>query len=404
MWRTTALALALGMTVGSPASAQTSTIVAACESLGTAEIVFVGRPGPATRMKGFGQAALTKAAEMKDRANEALIATLVSREQFFTSPTPEQQELARKFMEATQAYNALVAQMPHTEELVLQPVQIVMPILGASTTELLVWNTTSAELSTEQTYLFYATRPFSFAPEIVRLEREPVDFLQAQGAVSLLEHAVAAGKGASVYGSLVLEDRAPNVGTRTTPLGGVRVRLKVNDHVFTGTTRANGTFSFTGVPPGRITLEPLLPDGLTLDGHVTRDNYGAGCIPLRLRAKLNGRIRGRILDEHGRPVNQQRVVLQPFQSTNAYHADARTNEDGEFEIASVAPGAYVLGVNLMDPPACSLPYPPIFHPGTTARAEATRIVVVRGTVHDGFDWTLKDKLESLSATCETAVQ
>ena len=404
MWRTTALALALGVTLGSPAFAQTSTIIAACEGLGTAEVVFVGRPGPAMTMKGFGEEALSKAAEKKDRANEALTATLAAPKQFFTSPTPEQKELARKFVEATQAYNALVAQMPHAEELVLQPVQIVMPILGVSATELLVWNTTSAELSSEQAYLFYATRPFSFAPEIVKLEREPLDFLQAHGAVGLLEQAVAAGKGASVYGSLVLEDRAPKKGTTTTPLGGIPVRLKVNDTVFTGTTRANGTFSFTGVPPGLMTLEPLLPDGLTIGSHVTHENYGAGCIPVHLRAKLNGRIRGRILDEQGRPVSQQRVVLQPFQSTNAYHADARTNEDGEFEIASVAPGTYVLGVNLMDPPRCSLPYPPIFHPGTTARADATLIVVGRGTVHDGFDWNLKEKLESFSATCQTAVQ
>jgi hypothetical protein len=286
----------------------------------------------------------------------------------------------------------------------LHPVHIVTPILGVSATELLVWNTTSEELSTEQAYLFYATRPFSFAPDLVKLEREPLDFLEAHGAMSLLEQAVAAGRGASVYGSLVLEDRPPNVGTTTTPLGGIHVRLKVNDNVFTGTTRANGTFSFTGVPPGLITLEPLLPDGLIIGSHVTHENYGAGCIPLQMRAKLNGRIRGRILDEQGKPVTQQRVVLQPSQSTDAYHADARTNEDGEFEIASVAPGTYVLGVNLMDPPRCSLPYPPIFHPGTTARADATLIVVGRGTVHDGFDLNLKEKLESLSAICETAVQ
>ena len=403
MWRTTVLALALGVTLGPPAFAQTSIIVAACEGLGRAELVFVGRPGPAMTRKVF-EDALARAAEERDRANEALIAGLAAPEQFFRSATPEQKELARKFVEANDEYNALVASWPNTEAFALHPVHIVTPILGVPATELLVWNTTSAELSTEQAYLFYATRPFSFAPEIVQLEREPLDFFQAQGAVSLLEQAVAAEKGTSVYGSLVLEERAPKGGMTTRPLAGVRVRLKVNDNVFNGTTRANGTFSFTGVPPGLMTLEPSLPDGLAIGSHVTHENHGAGCIPIHLRAKLNGRIRGRILDERGRPVSHQRVVLQPFQSTNAYHADARTNEEGEFEIASVEPGTYVLGVNLMDKPRCTLPYPPIFHPGTTVRAEATLIVVGPGTVHAGFDWNLKDRLERLSATCETAVQ
>ena len=403
MWRTTALALAFGVTLGPAAFAQTSTIVGACEGLGAAEMVFVGRPGPAMTSKVF-EDVLAKAADKRDRANEALIAGLAVPGQFLMSATPEQRELARKFVEANDEYNALVAHWPNTEAFTLHPVQIVTPILGVSAAELLVWNTTSVELSTEQAYLFYATRPFSVAPEIVQLEREPLDFLQAQGAVRLLEQAVAAEKGTSVYGSLVLEERAPKVGMTTTPLADIRVRLKVNDNVFNGTTRANGTFSFTGVPPGLMTLEPLLPDGLVVGGHVTHENHGAGCIPIHLRAELNGRIRGRILDERGRPVRQERVVLQPFQSAKGYHADARTNEEGEFEIASVEPGTYVLGVNLMDKPRCTLPYPPTFHPGTTVRAEATLIVVGRGTVHAGFDWTLKEKAESLSATCETAVQ
>jgi len=404
MLRTVALALTLGVMFGPPAFAQPSGIVAACEGLGSADVVFVGRPRPAMTMKVSGEEALAKAAEKRDRASEALIATLSTPEQFFTSATAEQKELNRKFLEADQEYTTLVARMSDAEELVLQPVHIVMPILGVSGTELLVWNTTSVELSTEQAYLFYAKRPFSFAPEIVQTEREPLDIFQAQGAVPFLERAVAAEKGASVYGSLVLEEWLPTLGRKTTPLAGVRIRLKVAEKVFDGTTRSNGTFTVTGVPAGRIEIEPALPDGLAIAGKLTRENHGAGCIRLDLRARLNGRIRGRVLDERGRPVSHQRVVLQSFQSTNGYHADGRTNEDGEFEITSVQPGTYVLGVNLMDQPRCTLPYPPLFHPGTTVRAEATIIVVSRGTVHAGFDWNLKEKLESLSATCQTAAQ
>ena len=60
---------------------------------------------------------------------------------------------------------------------------------------LFVWTTRFGELRTDQAYLFYATRPFSFAPEIVLPEREPVDPAEVQGAVTFVQQAAAAEKG-----------------------------------------------------------------------------------------------------------------------------------------------------------------------------------------------------------------
>ncbi|HEU4433117.1 MAG TPA: carboxypeptidase-like regulatory domain-containing protein [Pyrinomonadaceae bacterium] len=348
-----------------------------------------------------GEEALSKALEMRDRANEELIGTVVSFEQFRSAPTAQQLELKRRFEVADQEYNRLLVQLPPSEELVLQPVDVVTPIWGVSAPEVLVWTTSFGELPAERAYLFYAKRPFPFAPDIVLPEQEPLDPAQLQGALTFLEQAVAAKNGASVYGSLVLEENVPKLGTKRTRLAGVRVHLEVDDKIFEGVTRSNGTFRFTGVPPGLTKIEATLPEGLTIQ-NVTRENHGVGCFPVELRARLNGRIRGRVLDESGRPVSYERVVLQDLQNANGYHAHATTNAEGAFQMTSVQPGTYVLGVNLVDKPSCTLPFPPVFHPGTIVRADATRIVVGRGTVHDGLEFSLTGRSDSLSAVCETS--
>jgi hypothetical protein len=405
MLRSAALALILGIAFGSFAFAQTSDVITSCEALGTADVVFVGRTRPAMTMKVSGEEAVAKALKKRDRASEELIATVVSVEQFHSVPTAHQLELKRKFETADHEYNKLLIQLPPAEELVLQPVDVVKPIWGVAAPELLVWTTRFEELPSDRTYLFYAKRPFPFAPEIVLPEQEPLDPARLHGALTFLEQAVAAKKGASVYGSLVLEENVPKLGTKTTRLAGVRVRLRVEDKNFEGVTRSNGTFRFTGVPTGLITIEPALPEGLTINnGNLTRENHGAGCVPVELRARLNGRIRGRVLDERGTPVSHLRVVLQDLQNANGYHVDARTNEEGVFQMTSVQPGTYVLGVNVVDKPSCTVPFPPVFHPGTTVRAEATHIVVGRRTVHDGFEWNLTGRSDDLSAACETSSQ
>jgi len=403
MLRTVALALALGAMFESSALAQTSDVITACEALGGADVVFIGRPRPAVTMRVSNEEALATALEERDRANEELIRTVVN-DVFPSNPTPRQVEVNRRFLAADEKYDKLILELPQAEELLLQPVDVVMPIRGVTTPELLVWTTRFGELPGERAYLFYATRPFSFAPDIVLPEREPIDPAHAQDAVTFLEQAVAAEKGASIYGLLAFEENIPKLGMKTTPMAGVPIRLRVDGRAFESTTRSNGTFIFTGVSAGVIEIEAKAPDGLTTRGNVPRETTGVGCVPVQLRARLNGRIRGRVLDERGRPVGHQRVVLQGLQYTNGYHADARTNEDGEFEITSVQPGTYVLGVNLMDKPSCTLPYPPVFHPGTITRADATHIVVGRGTVHDGFEWHLKERLDDLSATCDASPQ
>lgn len=402
MLRNTVITLVLVVLFGpSSVLAQSSDAVTACEALGTSDLVFIGRPRPAMMMKVSAADAIDRALEKRERAHEELIGTVATLEQFYSAPTEQQLELKRRFEIADEQYHWLLAQRPPTEVLMLQPVDVVNPIWGVSVNELFVWTTSFGELPVERAYLFYASRPFAFAPEIVLPERKPLDPAGVSSALTFLEQAASAKPGASVYGFLALEETVARHGSKKTRLAGVRLRLTVDGSVFESVTKSNGAFAFTGVPAGTIKIEAMLPDEMTIgDGLVIRENHGAGCMPVELQAKLNGRVQGRVLDGTGRPVSHQRVVLQDVQYPHRHHVDVKTNEEGEFSLTLVQPGTYLLVV--VDNPLCERSFPPVFHPGTAARADATQIIVGRGTMHDGFELSLADRHNGNSAACETS--
>ena len=66
--------------------------------------------------------------------------------------------------------------------------------------------------------------------------------------------------------------------------------------------------------------------------------------------------------------------------------------DGRFEFARLAPGRYLLGVNLILAPRFdSGPYGVTYYPGTADRELAVPVTVGRGTLQEGFDFSLNPR-------------
>lgn len=102
-----------------------------------------------------------------------------------------------------------------------------------------------------------------------------------------------------------------------------------------------------------------------------------GCGLIYAGMAFDGRVSGRIREPHGVPATPVKVQLQQIVpgdlATPVF--DTLTGAGGVFEFTRLAPGRYLLGVNIEREPAISNPYRPVFYPGAPTREGAVHIQV-----------------------------
>jgi hypothetical protein len=174
----------------------------------------------------------------------------------------------------------------------------------------------------------------------------------------------AAAYGATLTGSLNLQTPYDEA-RHSSPLAGVPIRVASSTMATEVTTNADGTFVVTGVGPGDVELEPLLPDGMTLVFSSVRRTIGdGGCVDCPLRAAFNGRGRGMVRAANGTALPWVALELVPVDDKQARtaesdsHTRASANRDGQFEFSAISPGTYWLGVNLGHGLRAARPIPP----------------------------------------------
>jgi len=359
------------LTMAAPVAAD---VTEACREFATAEVIFVGRvtSAPITR-RISGEQDIEKARVIMEAADRELKA-------FQALKMPHEigwrrhQELAIQAIKARDEYDKTRATHPPPMDVSLTPILVEVPFRGVTTAELFMMNIGQPELDPGRSYLFYGTRRMGpLAPDVLAADRTK-DVESAEADLRFLHEAIANNAGTVVHGSLTLENLND---TRSSPLGGVVLRISLAGQRYETSTDADGTFLITGVPPGMLRIEPVLPDHLTLPPQSRR--VLGGCMEVHMRARVTGRIRGRVLLENGAGFRGA-VDLVPDDPSHqsVIPSPEFTNERGEFEF-SVSPGTYLLGVNISRPPTASAPFRPTYFPGTTDLSQAGRVVVGQGT-------------------------
>ena len=188
---------------------------------------------------------------------------------------------------------------------------------------------------------------------------------------------------------------------------GASVRfLDRHSYVYETSTDANGTYrlinlddgdyrgefskdGFSGARPGTSITEVLAGTGGV---HV------AGDVPGRLDAQLLpfGGLRGRVVDEEGKPAGQVHVeIIQISQVAPGQVSDtgAVSDENGEFAFKDLPPGSYIV---VAKPQAATriedgvkLGTVPIYYPSATELADALPVAVGRGADVAGIAIRLK---------------
>jgi hypothetical protein len=216
------------------------------------------------------------------------------------------------------------------------------------------------------------------------------DVESAEADLRFLNDAVTSDAGTTVYGSLKFQD--PDDQMRRTPLGGVALRVSLDGQSYEASTRADGTFVLTGVPPGKLRIDPILPQHLALPPQATGGITKGGCLSINMRATFNGRVRGRVMLDSGEAYRGAVEIVPRGHARHVPDSRASTNEQGEFAFSSVPPGNYLLGISILSQPTRGPAFSPTYFPGTTDRSLATPVTVGNGTEHSEIDWVVSARL------------
>jgi hypothetical protein len=214
-------------------------------------------------------------------------------------------------------------------------------------------------------------------------------------------------------GTAVIKGRVIDAQTGNA-LARVRVRLQAPGNPIPVMTDETGAFTITGVPAGSVSLwvertgymamtypEPRK----TLRSSIRQLTIEDGQLLEGLKVPLyrGGAISGHVVDAHGEPAES--VTVQVYRVTASgrtrpqQRLGASTNDLGEFRLAHLEPGSYLLrvqGRNAMsgDDPS-DVQSVPIYFPGVMAMDQAQPITIERGQTVSGIELTL---LEASSST------
>lgn len=178
-------------------------------------------------------------------------------------------------------------------------------------------------------------------------------------------------------------------------------------------TDEHGVFEIYDLPPGKYFIEPETPAGWKLAPHwlryspsVVENKYGnpemktPNQVAITLAPKKHAGVnfvfesdnfvRGRVVGPKGKPMSGVCVYL--LRPGAQFGSSGCTNEQGRYEIASVAPGEYVLGANQDDKPSSREPFRSIFYPGVSERQCAVVLDIRPGEILEDMDFVIP-KLE-----------
>jgi hypothetical protein len=114
---------------------------------------------------------------------------------------------------------------------------------------------------------------------------------------------------------------------------------------------------------------------------------------VRFSADYESYISGLVIGPDGNRVSEAVVELKSSNKIGRWNDKSVTSDSrGRFELRNVAPGAYLLGINITEAPEKSRPYPTTFYPEATSRQAASIIEVKPGQKLSGYDIIISRKL------------
>ncbi|MBS1792568.1 MAG: hypothetical protein JSS81_01870 [Acidobacteria bacterium] len=200
---------------------------------------------------------------------------------------------------------------------------------------------------------------------------------------------------------------------RNVPMYDVLVTASNGENVYRTRTDLGGNFSFINIRKGIYRLDVKLPSTYKLrdDSWNFVSKTGTDFVYevtasdspdfITIETRINGRIRGRVVAESGKPVGKGvRVSLISRETAEKEVGDIKymptsTDGSGNFEFYGIPPGEYYVGFNLETRPGKDFPYPRTYYPGTPEVEKAKIIVLGKGDAAEGLVLNLPKKVEEI---------
>src|SRR5262245_45014509 len=136
-----------------------------------------------------------------------------------------------------------------------------------------------------------------------------------------------------------------------TYLDNIKITIEGNGKRFETTTNGDGQYRVSGLTPGQYTVMAYISESLSSRSHLKIDLVDRGCVARDFNVYVNGQISGRVLDEKGDPRRNIKVDIISAESAKDLSLTGKwrfTNSEGRYTIDWIPPGAYYLGVGLID--------------------------------------------------------
>lgn len=155
---------------------------------------------------------------------------------------------------------------------------------------------------------------------------------------------------------------------------GIKVVAEKANQKFEAQTDENGKFSIKNLTAGKYNLKILLPPTHTMLWDWESANFpielksAEDAAQISLAMQISSSLSGKVLNSLGKSAaGQVRLSLIPFESSKELNSETPnrseyTEANGTYIFTGVKPGKYILGVNVVESPDKSTPYPKTFYP------------------------------------------
>ena len=192
--------------------------------------------------------------------------------------------------------------------------------------------------------------------------------------------------GGTISGDVVKYLRDANGTLANQPLAGLKVIIEGPDK-YEAIADAKGQFRVDAVAAGEYTVKPVAPPGLGLRGPDRKVTLAdKGCAEISFWLESNAQLSGRVLNPQGLPVaNAEIFMLDADKEKYRGHWDAAyADDDGKYSFKFIPAGRYVLQIRFDGLTSQTRPFPTMYFPGVTDKAQARIFAVAEGQtlVHD----------------------
>ncbi len=158
-------------------------------------------------------------------------------------------------------------------------------------------------------------------------------------------------------------------------VAGVEILASGQGKQYRVVTDAEGHFTISAVAPGRYELRAAHAGYVSEEPFYTGQVHHKGCAEVNVNLRSDGRISGTLRDSTGAPAPSIEAQIADLDEDGnlGIQGNAVSDDAGRFEFTKLAPGTYILGVNLDDGPSVRAPFPTVRYPVPISLSEGQKL-------------------------------